>query len=634
MSEEKKRILIMEDSDIFADILLGHFSSSDYILERAVNGFEGVKKIYTFLPHLVITDIEMPLLKGYQVTRLLKSRKNTKTIPVIMLTTLDQAKDQFWGNMSGADIFIEKSPDNFELLEESISDLLSASENIDFTAIARESKKINDNAIIEIVNNLLDSKLFQTTIIGMLAKLANKVNSMDTVAQGILKLLQSVCETEIATLMIRGNNRILYTYTANLAGFSKNIYDDFLSINNSDFNNLFPDFKSLLENKKEFFSIGKIEKRITSYITIPFGIAGENFATLHIANTLNEYFTPAIMENVNVFADAASPIIANALSMHELAELQKNTRIAFARYVPADVMDEIISDTARKTNVSENRNISILFSDIRNFTRMSENQDAQSVVNLLNSYFSSMGCEIISENGYIDKFIGDAIMAVFGATQNSENSTENAIRAGIKMLASLENFNNTAEKNQRNKIAIGIGINCGECILGNIGFQNKMDYTVIGDTVNLASRIESLTKLYRHPLIISEDVYETVKDKFLLRRIGNVYVKGKEKPVGLFSVYSGFNGMDSTVLRSGDVQDLPQVSSLMINRETLVNYNKGLQVFLLREWKLAIEYFTKAVTAEGYDYLSRVYLENSKKFLANPPPADWDGVISLENRSE
>ncbi|MCL2271236.1 MAG: adenylate/guanylate cyclase domain-containing response regulator [Treponema sp.] len=633
MSEEKKRILLMEDSDIFADILLNHFASSDYILERAANGFEGIKKIYSFLPHLVITDIEMPLLKGYQVTRLLKSRKNTKAIPVIMLTTLDQVKDQFWGNMSGADIFMEKSPDNFELLEESISDLLSASEGIDFTAITRESKKINDNAIIEIVNNLLDSKLFQTTIIGMLAKLANKVSSMDTVAQGILKLLQSVCETEIATMMIRGSNRILYTYTANLAGFTQNICDDFLSINNSDFNNLFPEFKSLQENKKEFFPFGKNEKKISSYVTIPFTIAGENFATLHIANTLNDYFTPPTMENIRVFADAASPIIANALSMHELAELQKNTRIAFARYVPADVMDEIISDTARKANVSENRNISILFSDIRDFTSISENQDAQGVVNLLNSYFSSMGCEIISENGYIDKFIGDAIMAVFGASQDSENSTVNAIRAGIKMLASLEKFNNAAEENKRNKIAIGIGINCGECILGNIGFQNKMDYTVIGDTVNLASRIESLTKSYRHPLIISEYVYETVKDKFLLRKIGNVNVKGKEKPVGLYSVYSGFNGMDNTVLRSGGTQDLPPVSALMINRETLINYNKGLQVFHLREWKLAIEYFTKALKAEGYDFLSRVYLENSKRFLTNPPPNDWDGVISTEKRS-
>jgi len=630
--DEPKRVLIMEDSDIFADMLLGLFDSAKYTLERAVNGFEGIKKVYSFMPHLIITDVEMPLFKGYQVTRLLKSRKNTKTIPIIMFTSLDETKDKFWGNQAGADTYIEKNPDNFNVLISTVDDILSKDSNIDFTAIEREGRKINDNTIIEIVNNLLDNKLFQTTIIGLLTELSGKVNSIEMTASGIFDLLHTICEAEIITMMIRGANRSLYVYTANYGKFTKETRDNFFGICMSDFNNLFPEFKFLTETTKHFHPSGANAKKILSYITIPLKIAGENFASVHIANSINEYFTVSVMENINVFAGAASPVIANALSMHELALLQKNTRTAFARYVPADVMDEIINETTKKAGISENRNISVLFLDIRDFTNLSENSPAQSVVDFLNSFFSKMGNIIISENGHVDKFIGDAIMAVFGAFHNLDNSQANAIRAAVKMLAAMEDINKTQTLKQGKEIKVGIGINSGACILGNIGFQNKMDYTIIGDTVNLASRVESLTKLYHHPLIVSQFVYETVKDSFLFRKIDNVRVKGKDKTAGIYAVYSGFQGQEGGKLRSGEKADIPIVSSLLVNRNTLVNYNKGLQVFYMRQWKLAEEYFLKSLETDGNDFLSSLYLERSRQFAKTPPGEDWEGVITLAEK--
>jgi len=631
VSDDRKRILILEDSDIFADMLGSFLTSQNYEVQRAVNGFEGIKKVYSFLPHLVITDVEMPILKGYQATRLLKSRKNTKAIPVIMFTSLDEAKDKFWGSQAGADIYIEKSPDNFELLRESVARILPLSDNIDFAVIEREGRKINDNSIIEIVNNLLDNKLFQTTIIGMLTDLSGKVHSMELVARGIFDLLNTVCKAEIITMMIRGAGRTLYIYIANHGEFTKEISANFLEICISDFSRHFPDYKLSEKKTKNFHPTGTNGKKLMSYITLPLAIAGGNFATIHIANTVNEYFTPSIMENVNVFTGAASPVIANALSMHELAELQRNTRIAFARYVPADVMDEIINETINKGRNSESRNVSVLFSDIRNFTAISEHSIAQEVVDFLNAFFSKMGNEIMSEGGHIDKFIGDEIMAVFGAFASMENSRENAIYAAIKMLAALDKMNSSGSKISNNNIDIGIGINYGGCILGNIGFQNKMDYTVIGDTVNLASRIESLTKQYRHPLIITEYVYEATKDKFIHRQIDNVRVKGKEKPVGIYAVYSGFSGAEESPVL-GKNANLPSVPSLLINRETLDNYNKGLRTLYLREWKLAQEYFEKALETNNNDFLSKFYLERSNEFERNPPPDNWDGVVTLEKK--
>ena len=625
--KEQKRILIMEDSDIFADMVISAFGEKQYTIERAVNGFEGIKKVYSFLPHLIITDIEMPLFKGYQVTRLLKTRKNTKSIPVIMFTSLDETKDKFWGSQAGADLYIEKSPDNLHPLIVAVDTILSSPFEIDFNAIERESKKINDASIIEIVNNLLDNKLFQTTVIGLLNELSGKVHSMEMVANGVFDLLHNVCEAEIATLIIKGNNRLIYLYSANFNGFTKETVNSFMEICISDFNNNFPDFKYTSKTTKNFLREGDNEKKIISYISIPLKTAGEIFASLHIANTINDYFSPSIMENINVFALSASPVISNSLSMHEMAALQSNTRTAFARYVPADVMDEIINDTSNKAKISENRNVSVLFSDIRNFTNLSEHSDAQSVVDFLNSFFAKMGSEIISENGHIDKFIGDAIMAVFGAFQTLDSSPANAVKAAVKMLSAMEMINILPSSLSEEKIEIGIGINCGECILGNIGFKNKMDFTVIGDTVNIASRLEGLTKIYRHPIIVSEAVFEETKEKFLLRKIDNVRVKGKTKPLGIYAVYSGFQGADGKRLRSGELADTVSVSSLLVNRETLSNYNKGLQVFYMREWKLAQEYFSKALENDNNDYLSKLYFDRAKDFEKNPPPDDWDGVV-------
>ncbi|GMO49603.1 MAG: hypothetical protein Pg6C_12370 [Treponemataceae bacterium] len=627
-----KQILIFEDSDIFADMLIEFLTAEGYAVERAGNGFEGIKKVYEFMPHLIITDIEMPLFKGYQVTRLLKSRKNTKNIPIIMFTTLGETKDKFWGEQAGADLFIEKSPGNFLPLKDAIEKMFSVPCEIDFAAIHRESRRINDGAVIEMMNNLLDNKLFQTTLIGMLAELSGKAGSMDVIVRGIFDLLGNVCETEIVTMMVKSKNGSLYMYTANFAAFSSDVAKDFTGISVSDFNNLFPDFQVETKNTIDFFPAGNNQKPIASYVTVPLLVAGETFASVHIANSIKEYFTPNIMENVSVFLAAASPVIANALSMLELADLQKKTRTAFAHYVPADVMDEIIKESSKAATQSESRNVAVLFCDIRNFTTISEHSSARVIIEFLNSFFAKMGNEIISEGGHIDKFIGDAIMAVFGALRNLPNASATAIRAAIKMLAALETVETAGLGISDGGFKIGIGISYGECVLGNIGFQNKMDYTTIGDAVNLASRLEGITKVYRHPLIVSEFVYNETKDSFLFRKIDNVRVKGKKDPVGIYAIYTGFEGMEGKTLRSGQIPDIPTVPSLLINRGVMDNYNKGLRLFYMREWKPAAEYFAKAVEIDNNDYLSRIYLERVEEFFHAPPPENWSGVFTFTKK--
>ena len=235
-----------------------------------------------------------------------------------------------------------------------------------------------------------------------------------------------------------------------------------------------------------------------------------------------------------------------------------------------------------------------------------------------------MGNEIIAEGGHIDKFIGDEIMAVFGVIRSLPNAPSAAIRAGVRMIAALEKVDTSQITLSGRGLAMGVGINYGECVVGNIGFHDKMDYTLIGDNVNLASRLQGITKIYHHPLIVSENVYQAAKDDFIFRKIDDVRVKGKEEAVGTYAVYTSLEGETAA--------GCPEVPSLAINRELLDNYNKGLRLFRMREWETAREYFAGARDLNRRDYLSALYLDRCTEYLKTPPPADWDLAVTLREK--
>jgi class 3 adenylate cyclase len=270
--------------------------------------------------------------------------------------------------------------------------------------------------------------------------------------------------------------------------------------------------------------------------------------------------------------------------------------------------------------------VAILFSDIRSFTKISENTDAQELVNFLNAYFSLMGNEIVSEGGNIDKFIGDAIMAIFGAPKTLENAPVNAIRAAMRMVKTITKVDTSRIVLPEIGFGAGIGISYGECVVGNIGFQDKLDYTVIGDIVNLASRLESVPKYYKQSIIVSENLYENAKDEFIFRKADSVRVVGKNQPVGLYTVYGAYRG-------EGD-EETPPV--LIIDREVLDQYNKGLKLFAMREWETAKQYFSKALSITEKTgntvYLSSKYHGRIKEYLKKPPPDDWDGTTTMTEK--
>jgi adenylate cyclase len=178
----------------------------------------------------------------------------------------------------------------------------------------------------------------------------------------------------------------------------------------------------------------------------------------------------------------------------------------------------------------------ILFSDIRSFTSISEKMDAKQLVSLLNEYFTEMVDVVIKEDGVVDKYIGDAIMAVFGAPVPKKDDAVHAVRAAVGMRKALAALNEKLKQRGMKPIRTGIGIHTGEVVAGNIGSEKRMEYTVIGDTVNLASRLESSTKELGTPVLVSQDTYDLVKDHVDARPVKEITVKGREKPVMTYEI--------------------------------------------------------------------------------------------------
>jgi adenylate cyclase len=257
------------------------------------------------------------------------------------------------------------------------------------------------------------------------------------------------------------------------------------------------------------------------------------------------------------------------------------------------------------------RRVSILFTDIRGFTNIAESMLPADLVQMLNDYFSRMSPVIDKEGGVIDKYIGDSIMAIFGAPVEFPDDALRAVQAGAAMLAELHAFNTERAKLRLPPIKIGIGINCGTVVAGNIGSETRLNYTIIGDAVNLASRLEGLTKHYEVGMIVSEEVAARVKGKFPLRELDLVRVKGKAGGGRIFQVI---------------IEKAPQWA------ETLKIFEQAIVHYRARQWDQAEASFNKVLTAIPYDGPSAMYINRINEHRKNPPLPDWDGVYTMQEK--
>jgi adenylate cyclase len=292
---------------------------------------------------------------------------------------------------------------------------------------------------------------------------------------------------------------------------------------------------------------------------------------------------------------------------------KKKIRGAFQYYLTASVINEMLKDPTKLKLGGDKKALTVLFSDIRGFTSVSEKLTPEELVHLLNEYLTAMTDIVFKYDGLLDKYMGDAIMAVYGAPLDQPDHAVRACRTALDMLKELKKLQKKWGDEGRPVLHIGIGINSGDMVVGNMGSQMRFDYTVMGDSVNLGSRLEGINKEYGTNIVISEYTYAAVRDVLTCRELDSVRVKGKKLPVKIYELLCG-------------KQDAATHEAF------LGLFEAGLEKYKQAQWDEAIAVFRQVLELKPGDPPSELYIRRCEDLKENPPPAPWDGVFEMTKK--
>lgn len=308
--------------------------------------------------------------------------------------------------------------------------------------------------------------------------------------------------------------------------------------------------------------------------------------------------------------DGDNEIIGGMLILEDITS-EKRVKSTMARYMTREIAEQLM-EAGEDALGGRSQTATVLFSDIRRFTSISEKLGPRDTVAMLNEYFTEMIEVIFKNKGILDKYIGDAIMAVFGTPFPTPDDTDNAIIVANRMIEVLRELNLRRRSEGNIPIDIGIGLSTGDLISGNIGSLKRMDYTVIGDTVNLAARLESATKYYGVPVLASEYTVAGSNGQHQFRELDLIVVKGKTEPVAVYEALGHHN------------------AETFVNMQaTLAAFEQGLKNYRNRAWDRAIADFGGALELRPDDGPSTLYLERCEFYRDMPPPSDWRGVWEM-----
>lgn len=309
------------------------------------------------------------------------------------------------------------------------------------------------------------------------------------------------------------------------------------------------------------------------------------------------------------------------ISFSEEAE-KKRVQTAMGKYLAPSVMDEVLKNyDSLVGEVGKKRDITVLFSDIRSFTTFSERYSPEIVVSILNRYLEKMIDVIFDFNGTLDKIVGDEIMAFWGAPTEDENQAYNAVRAAIVMQEKLKELNDELAAEGYPSLANGVGINSGDMIVGNIGSAKRLDYTLIGDNVNLGARVEGLTKYYKVKVLITESTYQKVKDHYLCAFLDIVAVKGKAQGIRIYTPLAEYAKYTD---RKDEIEILEKEAKA---------FKVALSYYFKKDFAKSKALFRKgAKVFKVLNLLAEVFVERCDYFTKNPPPANWNGTWTMTDK--
>ena len=284
----------------------------------------------------------------------------------------------------------------------------------------------------------------------------------------------------------------------------------------------------------------------------------------------------------------------------------------FEKYVSPAIVAEVLKHPDNVALGGKKQRMTVMFSDLRGFTTISEKLDPQVLVEVLNKYLTPMTALVFKNAGTLDKYMGDAIMSFFGAPLHYADHAKKCCQCAIEMIELLPKINEDFKAQGLPQIDVGIGVNTGEMSVGNMGSETVRSFTVMGDAVNLGSRLEGINKQYGTRIIISEYTYEDIKDEYVAREMDWVRVKGKRQPVRIFELIAH--------------------KSKFKHFNLIEEFQKGFEAYHKRNWDNAIDHFTKALVIMPTDAASRLYVERSQEYKETPPPDDWDGVYEMKTK--
>ena len=590
-----KRIIVLEPSVTIQSIFMELTRHSDYELTFERNGIKFLVALYNLLPDAVLINARNMNPSCIELVRFIKSVARFKTISVGIFATSDFLfYDEFKINC-GADLFFTFDQNTI------LSDLDSLIAKKDGMLARPEKNDIVKTGILEKIYSMID-----------------RIDSLPDISKAFLTLLAEIGELPAAAMFVKTDEGLKSFYICG-KNFNEAEISDFLKVCMTDFENLFPNQNMINVSPQKIETDLQLEEYhaddlpLSAYQAFPLKEeSGLLYGTVHIVR--EGAFTTKQVDLFSFAVNEVTRIMESTIKMQGKMKFERNIRKAFSRFVPEQIIDELVdgAETETSVGVGEKRDVAILFCDIRSFTNISECNKPETVVGFLNRYFTIM-CRVIKKyGGTVDKFMGDAIMALFGAPVSYEDNCRRAVCAAQEMRTQLDSIElGDLILPAGMKFNIGIGIHYGDVIVGSIGSEDKTDYSVIGDNVNLASRLEGLTKTYGTMILVSQAVKDDIKeDEFIYRHLDNVKVKGKEHPVPIYAVDKSIDDFSKNY------------------REY---YDKAFSLYQKGVWNLAREYFQKALDECEGDKAAALMVSRCDEFIVRPPE-HWDGAIAYNTK--
>ncbi len=583
---ENNTILIADDNADYLSIVAHFLQEAGFVIVTSRDGESVIAQATASQPALILLDVMMPGMDGFETCRRLKADDRTSHIPVIFMTALTDTVDKVKGFELGAVDYITKPVQKDEMIAR-----LKA--HITIRAMQTQLQAQNSNLREENVRRkrVQDALKESRERYRLLAENSTDIISRQT-PQGIYRYVSPACQV------------VLGYKIEEMVGHS--FYDFF-----------HPDDLEKVRAEQA----AQPERPSVETITYRARHKDGHYIWLETTNRLiRDAKSGMALEIIGVSRDVtdrkeAQEALRKARDELEIRVAARTAELAalntaYERFVPHEFLRFLERDSIIDVQLGDQvqRVMTVLFSDIRSFTSLSEKMTPQENFNFINAFLGHVSPIIRRNGGFIDKYIGDAVMALF------PNQAEDALQAAIAMQRGVLAYNQELQQSSHPPIQIGVGLHTGSLMLGTIGEAKRMESTVISDAVNLAARIEGLTKLYGAYVLISESVLFALNDpvKYTFRFLDRVKVKGKKEPVSVFEIFDG-----------------QSPETLELKLETLPNFERALLHYHSQEFEAAAAHFKQVLTLDPVDKAAQLYMQRIENFKKFGTPPNWEGVTAL-----